>query len=60
MLASSDLAVYSGEDALNLPLLSIGAVGVVSVVGHVAADRYAAMVRAVEAGDLAQAQQLNA
>jgi len=32
VLARSDLAVYSGEDALNLPLLALGAVGMVSVV----------------------------
>ena len=60
VLAGSDLAYYSGEDALNLPLLAIGAVGMVSVVGHVCADRYAAMVRAVDAGDLAEARRINA
>ena len=60
VLAGSDLAIYSGEDALNLPLLSIGAVGMVSVVAHVCADRYAAMVRAVDAGDLAEARRINA
>src|SRR5437764_2197773 len=60
VLATTDLAYYSGEDALNLPLLAIGAVGVVSVVGHVCADRYAAMVRAVDAGDLAEARRINA
>ena len=37
MLAETDLAYYSGDDALNLPWLAIGAVGFVSVVGHVAA-----------------------
>lgn len=60
VLAGSDLAVYSGEDALNLPLLATGAVGMVSVVAHVCADRYAAMVRAVDAGDLDEARRLNA
>jgi 4-hydroxy-tetrahydrodipicolinate synthase len=60
VLARTELAVYSGEDALNLPLLALGAVGMVSVVGHVCADRYAAMVRAVDAGDLAEARRLNA
>src|SRR3712207_7124873 len=33
-LARTDLAYYSGEDMLNFPLLALGAVGVVSVVGH--------------------------
>jgi 4-hydroxy-tetrahydrodipicolinate synthase len=60
VLAASDLAFYSGEDALNVPLLALGAVGIVSVVAHVCADRYAAMVRAIEAGDLAEARRLNA
>ena len=39
VLARTDLAFYSGDDALNLPLLAIGAVGVVSVVAHVAGAR---------------------
>jgi 4-hydroxy-tetrahydrodipicolinate synthase len=56
VMAATDLAFYSGDDALNLAWLAHGAVGVVSVVGHVAADRYAAMVRAVAAGDLAAAR----
>jgi 4-hydroxy-tetrahydrodipicolinate synthase len=60
VLAGTDLAIYSGEDALNLPLLALGAVGMVSVVGHVCAERYAAMVRAVDAGDLADARRINA
>jgi 4-hydroxy-tetrahydrodipicolinate synthase len=60
VLAASDLAYYSGEDALNVPLLALGAVGMVSVVAHVCADRYAAMVRAIDAGDLPEARRLNA
>jgi 4-hydroxy-tetrahydrodipicolinate synthase len=60
VLAATDLAYYSGEDALNLPFLALGAVGVVSVVGHVTARQYADMVRAVDAGDLAEARRLNA
>jgi 4-hydroxy-tetrahydrodipicolinate synthase len=60
VLANSDLAIYSGEDALNLPLLAIGAVGMVSVVAHACTDRYAAMVKAVDAGDLAEARRINA
>lgn len=38
VMQHTGLTYYSGEDVLNLPLLSIGAVGFVSVVGHVAAD----------------------
>src|SRR3954469_3257337 len=60
VLAQTDLAFYSGEDALNLPLLAIGAVGAVSVVAHVCAAQYAAMIRAVDAGDVAEARRINA
>jgi len=60
VLAESDLAVYSGDDALNLPLLACGAVGVVSVTGHLIADRHAALIAALDAGDLATARAINA
>lgn len=59
LLQSTDLAIYSGDDALNLAWLAIGAVGVVSVVGHVAGQRYADMVAAVESGDLETARKLD-
>src|SRR3954447_27080840 len=44
VLAQTDLAYYSGEDAINLPMFAIGAVGAVSVVAHVCASEYVAMV----------------
>lgn len=53
------LEYYSGDDGLNLPWLTIGASGIVSVVGHVAASRYRAMVDAVDANDLAAAQKID-
>ncbi len=56
VLARTDLAWYSGEDALNLALLAHGASGIVSVVAHVAGRAYARMVAAVDAGDLATAR----
>jgi 4-hydroxy-tetrahydrodipicolinate synthase len=58
-LARTDLAYYSGEDMLNLPLLALGAVGVVSVVGHLVGARLAELIAAVEAGDLARAREVN-
>jgi 4-hydroxy-tetrahydrodipicolinate synthase len=58
-LARTDLAYYSGEDMLNLPLLAIGAVGVVSVVGHVVGPRLAELIAAVESGDLVKARAVN-
>ncbi|MDP9428822.1 MAG: 4-hydroxy-tetrahydrodipicolinate synthase [Actinomycetota bacterium] len=58
-LARTDLAYYSGEDMLNLPLLAVGAVGVVSVVGHLVGPRLAELIAAVESGDLVKARAVN-
>ncbi|MFV0427534.1 MAG: 4-hydroxy-tetrahydrodipicolinate synthase [Beutenbergiaceae bacterium] len=54
------LEFYSGDDALNLAWLVHGASGVVSVVGHLAAASYAAMVAAIDAGQLDQARDISA
>lgn len=59
VIAETDLAYYSGDDALNLAWLTHGAVGVVSVVAHVAAAEYAAMVAAVERSDLVEALRIH-
>ena len=59
VMAATDLQWYSGDDVLNLAHLAQGAVGVVSVVGHVAGDEYAAMVRAVADGALATAREIH-
>src|SRR3954470_904190 len=59
VMARTDLALYSGDDALNLGWLAHGAAGIVSVVAHVAGPRYAAMVRAVDDGDLVTAQRVH-
>ena len=59
VLANSDLAFYSGTDVLNLPLLSIGASGFVSVVGHLFADRLQALAAAFFTGDVAEAARLH-
>ena len=60
VMAETDLAYYSGSDALNLPLLSVGAVGMVSVIGHLFAAQLAELVRAFEAGDVLRARDINA
>jgi 4-hydroxy-tetrahydrodipicolinate synthase len=59
VMRQTDLLWFSGDDALNLAHLTNGAIGVVSVVGHVAGDIYAEMVASVDKGDLARAQELN-
>ncbi|HLN78692.1 MAG TPA: 4-hydroxy-tetrahydrodipicolinate synthase [Nocardioidaceae bacterium] len=55
IMEETGLAFYSGDDVMNLGWLTHGGCGVVSVVGHVAGNEYAAMVRALEDGDLAEA-----
>jgi 4-hydroxy-tetrahydrodipicolinate synthase len=55
VMARTDLAFYSGSDALNLAWLTHGGSGIISVVGHVATPAYARMVAAVTAGDLTAA-----
>jgi 4-hydroxy-tetrahydrodipicolinate synthase len=60
IIATTDLAFYCGDDALNLPWLSIGAVGFVSVIGHLVADRLRAMITAFEAGEVSTARAVHA
>jgi len=54
-MARTDLAYYCGEDMLNLPMISVGAVGVVSVVGHVVGTRLREMLDAYDKGDTGHA-----
>jgi len=55
----TDLAWYSGDDILNLPLLSVGAHGFISVVGHIVGERLAAMAAAFRAGRVDDAVEMN-
>jgi len=55
ILAETDLTVLSGDDSLTLPLMSIGASGVVSVVGNIIPQDVIALVREFNSGDLAAA-----
>ena len=52
--------VYSGDDSLTLPLLAVGAVGVISVAAHWSMSEHVAMFDSWKAGDSATAQQINA
>ena len=58
IMAETGLAYYSGDDALNLPWLAMGAVGFVSVWGHVAAGQLRDMLSAFNSGDLATARKI--
>lgn len=53
--ARTGLAIYSGDDALLLPFLAVGGVGLVSMAAHLVGDELAATIRAFEAGDTAEA-----
>jgi 4-hydroxy-tetrahydrodipicolinate synthase len=58
-IARSGLAWYSGDDMLNLPLLSVGAVGFVSVVGHVVTPELRALLDAHLTGDVQKATEIH-
>ncbi|HEV2767839.1 MAG TPA: 4-hydroxy-tetrahydrodipicolinate synthase [Acidimicrobiales bacterium] len=57
--APDHFELYSGDDALTLPLLSVGAVGIVGVATHWAGEEMAALVTAFQAGDVAGARATN-
>ena len=58
--APAGFEVYSGDDNLTLPLLAVGAVGVISVAAHWSAPEHVAMMDAWDAGDAAEARRINA
>lgn len=54
-LSPAGFEIYSGDDSLTLPMLSVGAVGVVSVASHLVGDRLQKMIQAFETGQVRQA-----
>lgn len=56
----ADFLIYSGDDALTLPVLSVGGVGVISVAGHIAGRKINEMVTAYERGEVGKAAEINA
>jgi 4-hydroxy-tetrahydrodipicolinate synthase len=59
VMAQTDLAFYSGDDAITLPLLSIGGVGVIGTSTHFSGAGTKAMIDAYESGDIAEARRLH-
>ncbi|MCW2688180.1 MAG: dapA 1, partial [Mycobacterium sp.] len=59
VMAETGLAYYSGDDALNLPWLAMGATGFISVIGHLAAAPLRELLTAFESGDVATARKIN-
>ncbi len=58
--APSGFEVYSGDDALTLPLLAVGAVGVISVASHWVGRQLGEMIDAFAKGDVETARRINA
>ncbi len=57
--SQSDINVMSGDDPLTLPMMAVGASGVVSVAANVVPDKVAALTNAFHAGDLQKAQEIH-
>ncbi|UTH74023.1 4-hydroxy-tetrahydrodipicolinate synthase [Chromobacterium sp. IIBBL 290-4] len=58
--AGEHFELYSGDDALTLPLLAVGAVGVVGTSTHWTGPLFATMIAAFEQGDIYLARAINA
>jgi 4-hydroxy-tetrahydrodipicolinate synthase len=58
--APDDFDLYSGDDAYTLPLLAVGAVGVIGVATHWVGELMGEMIAAFDKGDLARAREVNA
>jgi 4-hydroxy-tetrahydrodipicolinate synthase len=59
IIAETGLAYYSGDDALNLPWLAMGATGFISVISHVATGQLRELLSAFGSGDVATARKIN-
>jgi 4-hydroxy-tetrahydrodipicolinate synthase len=59
LMAETGLAYYSGDDALNLPWLAMGATGFISVISHLAAGQLRDLLSAFSSGDLTTARKIN-
>ena len=59
IIAETGLAYYSGDDALNLPWLAVGAIGFISVWGHLATGQLRDMLSAFASGDVATARKIS-
>src|ERR1700730_8413257 len=59
IMAETGLAYYSGDDALNLPWLAMGATGFISVIAHLAAGQLRELLSAFCSGDVTTARKIN-
>ncbi len=58
--APKELLIYSGDDALTLPVLSVGGVGVISVAAHLVGREIQEMIAAYRTGEVGKAATINA
>jgi 4-hydroxy-tetrahydrodipicolinate synthase len=58
-LTSPDFLIYAGDDALTLPLLSVGAHGIISVASHLVGPQVQQMVKAFITGNVREAQTIH-
>jgi len=56
----AEFEVYAGDDAWTLPMMAVGAVGIISVAAHWAAPEMSEMIAAFDRGDHTKAWELNA
>ncbi len=58
-LCPKEFVIWSGDDSLTLPMLSVGAVGIISVASHIVGKEIAQMVNAYHSGDVKKATELH-
>jgi len=58
-LVSEEFLIYSGDDSLTLPILSLGGHGIISVAGHVVGKEIKEMLDAYVSGNVKEAQKLH-
>ncbi|HPT83948.1 MAG TPA: 4-hydroxy-tetrahydrodipicolinate synthase [Limnochordia bacterium] len=58
-MVPDDFLIYSGDDALTLPILAVGGAGVVSVASHLVGREIKAMISAFQAGRVAEALEIH-
>ncbi|PZO43322.1 MAG: 4-hydroxy-tetrahydrodipicolinate synthase [Pseudanabaena frigida] len=58
-LTPADFAIYSGDDSLTLPLMAVGAKGVVSVASHLVGNQLQTMMKSFAAGKVQEALQIH-
>ncbi|MBP2650280.1 MAG: Dihydrodipicolinate synthase [Firmicutes bacterium] len=59
IIRNTNLYVYSGDDSLTLPILSVGGTGIISVAAHLVGKEMQEMVSAFLAGNIVKAQEIH-